>query len=392
VWTTFSADQVDLNYHNPEVLLEVIDTLLFFATQGADFIRLDAIAYLWKEIGTTCIHLPQTHRIIQLIRAVLDQVAPHVMLITETNVPHEENLSYFGSGYDEAQMVYNFALPPLVLYTLHTGDPGFLSDWAKGLSLPSKRVTYFNFLASHDGIGVNPVRGILPEEGVELLIEKTLEHGGMISYKDMPDGNQSPYELNINFFDALCNPGDDTPLQEQVDRFMAAQAIMLALVGVPGIYFHSLFGSRGWPEGVKITGRNRTVNRQKLMLEYLERELDDPAAPRFLVFEKFKRLLMARGSCSAFHPFGDQSVIDSGDSIFSIMRFSPDHTRSVLCLQNVSGQHRMGTINIGEITPTPKKKLRFMDLIDKKIFTSDQIERIQIQPYQSLWLEISSEE
>ena len=90
--------------------------------RGAQFIRLDAIAYLWKEIGTPCIHLPQTHRVIQLLRAMLDEVAPQVMLITETNVPHEDNISYFGDGHNEAQLVYNFALPPLMLHTLHTGD------------------------------------------------------------------------------------------------------------------------------------------------------------------------------------------------------------------------------------------------------------------------------
>ena len=183
VWTTFSTDQVDLNYQNPDVLLEIIDTLLLYAEQGAQFIRLDAIAYLWKEIGTSCIHLPQTHRVIRLFRAVLDEVAPHVMLITETNVPHVDNLSYFGDGANEAQMVYNFALPPLVLHTFHTGNSRVLSAWAAGLKLPSSQTTFFNFLASHDGIGINPARGILSEAEIEALIERVTEHGGLISYK-----------------------------------------------------------------------------------------------------------------------------------------------------------------------------------------------------------------
>src|SRR5690606_35016656 len=108
-----SADQVDLNFKNPAVLLATTRALLFYVEHGAKFIRLDAIAYLWKEIGTPCIHLPQTHQVIQLMRAVLDEVAPDVRLITETNVPHPDNISYFGAGTNEAQLVYNFALPPL---------------------------------------------------------------------------------------------------------------------------------------------------------------------------------------------------------------------------------------------------------------------------------------
>ncbi|HEY4723859.1 MAG TPA: alpha-amylase family glycosyl hydrolase, partial [Anaerolineae bacterium] len=174
VWTTFSTDQIDLNYHNPTVVLDIINTLLFYVERGAEFIRLDAIAYLWKEIGTTCIHLPQTHRVIQLLRAVLDEVAPQMLLITETNVPHQDNVAYFGDGENEAQLVYNFALPPLVLHTFHTGDARLLSKWAANLSLPSKGVTFFNFLASHDGIGLNPARGILSDDNIDALVTRTL--------------------------------------------------------------------------------------------------------------------------------------------------------------------------------------------------------------------------
>ncbi len=279
IWTTFSADQVDLNYHNPQVLLEILDTLFFYATQGALFIRLDAIAYLWKEIGTSCIHLPQTHRVVQLIRAALDEVFPQGLIISETNVPHADNLSYFGDGANEAQLVYNFALPPLVLHTLHTGNARALTRWASSLALPSTTVAFFNFLASHDGIGLNPARGILTEPEIAALVEKTLAHGGLVSYKSNPDGSHSPYELNINYFDALSNPFSGEQNQVRVDRFMAAHSIMLCLAGVPGIYFHSLFGSRGWPQGVQLTGRNRTINRQKLERLALERELQQPEFP-----------------------------------------------------------------------------------------------------------------
>jgi glycosidase len=244
VWTTFSADQIDLNYRNPDVLIEIIETLLFYLAHGASWLRLDAIAFLWKEFGTTCLHLPQTHRIIQLLRAIVDAVAPQTILITETNVPHAENISYFGDGTNEAHLVYNFALPPLTLHAFHTGDARALTRWASELTLPSRQVTFFNFLASHDGIGLNPARGILRDDEIDALVARTIAHGGLVSYKANSDGTSSPYELNINYFDALNDPNARESLDTQIDRFVCAHAIMLALVGVPGIYFHSLFGSR----------------------------------------------------------------------------------------------------------------------------------------------------
>jgi sucrose phosphorylase len=381
VWTTFSDDQVDLNYANPEVLLEVVDLLLFYAAHGAEFIRLDAIAYLWKEIGTPCIHLPQTHRVIQLFRAALDDVAPHVRLITETNVPHRDNISYFGDGTNEAQLVYNFALPPLTLHALHTGEARTLSQWAAGLSLPSDRVTFFNFLASHDGIGLNPARGILPEAEIDALVARAHAHGGLVSYKHNTDGTQSPYELNINYFDALSNPNSDEPLAVQVDRFLCAQSILLTVVGVPGIYFHSLFGSRGWPEGVRQTGRNRTINRQKFERALLERELADPTSLRARVFSRYRELLRARAASPAFHPHGRQEVLDYGPAVFAVRRTSPDGVHRLLCLHNVSAQPQQVRIPAEAAgSPGQLRDLLTGRGIDAAAFT--------LAPYQVAWLEV----
>ena len=375
VWTTFSADQIDLNFKNPEVLLEILDILLMYIERGTTFIRLDAIAYLWKEIGTTCIHLPQTHHVIQFLRAALNEVAPHVQLVTETNVPHADNISYFGDGYNEAQLVYNFALPPLTLHTFHTGDAHILSDWARTLTLPSDKTTFFNFLASHDGIGLNPARGILSSTDIDSLVEKTLAHGSLISHKQNSDGTQSPYEMNINYFDALSDPYGNESLDLQVDRFIAAQAIMLALVGVPGIYFHSLFGSRSWIEGVQQTGRNRTINREKLPLNELQNQLADENSLRSKVFTRYAQLLKARNSTSAFDPHGTQKILDIHHAIFAVERISPDETSRTLCLHNVSAQKISFAINYELAT----------DLLTGQ---SLQVSNIKLEPYQILWVQL----
>lgn len=381
VWTTFSADQIDLNYKNPDVLLDIIDTLLFYASHGAEMLRLDAIAYLWKEMGTTCIHLPQTHRVIQLLRAILDKVAPHVQLITETNVPHADNVSYFGDGRHEAQLIYNFALPPLTLHTFHTGNARALSNWAASWSLPSNAVAFFNFLASHDGIGLNPARGILRDDEIEALVSRTLAHGGLVSYKHNADGSTSPYELNINYFDALSDPNDAEPIERHIDRFVAAHAIMLSLAGVPGIYFHSLFGSRGWPDGARITGRQRTINRQKLDRAELERELGDRHSRRHQVFSRLTQLLTARSVSPAFQPHGGQHVLQFQDSVFAVARVSPAGHERVVCLQNVSAQTQ--SIDLSRLAMFDDAHERLIDLIGGRPF--DQ-RALTLQPYQALWL------
>lgn len=378
VWTTFSADQIDLNYANPAVLLEVIDLLLFYAAQGAELIRLDAVAYLWKEPGTSCIHLPNTHRVIQLMREVLDEVAPHVMLITETNVPHRENLSYFGDGNNEAQLVYNFALPPLVLHTLQTGSARAISRWAAGLELPSDKTTFFNFLASHDGIGLIPVRGLLSDAEIDSIIQTGQRHQGLVSYKQNTDGSQSPYELNISYFDALSDPNSGEPRDLQVQRFLAAHAIQLSLTGVPGIYIHSLVGSRSWLEGVAQTGRNRTINREKFHLETLQDALAHPLGLRRKVFDGISQLLRARASRPAFHPNSRQVVLDAGPAVFALQRISADGDR-VTCLQNVRAA--------AQELPSAVLPASGVDLLSgQQITKSQSAQSLLLAPYQTLWL------
>ena len=386
VWTTFSTDQIDLNFSNPAVLFEIIDLLLFYVSHGAEFIRLDAIAYLWKELGTSCIHLPQTHTVIKLFRTVLDEIAPGTILITETNVPHLENISYFGNGTDEAHMVYNFTLPPLTLHTFHSGNAELLSQWASTLTLPSKETTFFNFLASHDGVGVTPLRGWLSDAELENLLERVQALGGYVSYKNNPDGTQSPYEMNINYLDALGdpkNPESDPALISR--RFLAAQAIMLALRGVPGIYFHSIVGSKNWKEGAKKTGRYRTINRQKLQFDKLEAELADPYSLRRYIYLGYCKLLEARKKSAAFHPFGEQEVLSLHPALFSLLRVSPDGHEQVLCLHNISPTSIETNLDLNLLPFHRQDSL--LDIISKKHFPIHAKKlHIRIDPYEVFWL------
>ena len=389
VWTTFSSDQIDLNFKNPQVLLEIIDVLLFYVIKGANVIRLDAIAYIWKESGTNCIHLPQAHAIVQLMRAVLDEVAPHVMLITETNVPHQENISYFGDGNNEAQMVYNFSLPPLVLHAFQTQNANYLTQWAQQLTYPSEDTTFFNFLASHDGIGVTPAKGILADSTIYEMAKRVERLGGRVSYKTNEDGSSSPYELNINYLDALADPSaKEESISFIAKRFITSQAIMLALKGVPGIYFHSLVGSRSWLAGVEQTGQNRTINRQKIQWAVLRNNLQDQNSLQSQVYKMYKHLLVVRAKQAAFHPNARQKVLDLHPGIFALLRASEQPAQQLLCLQNVTEKNVVVNIDLNHLEI--EKEQYLFDIINDgfSIPLQSNVCQITLNPYQVLWLEI----
>jgi sucrose phosphorylase len=323
-----------------------------------------------------------------------------VALITETNVPHADNVAYFGDGYHEAQMVYNFALPPLTLHTFQTGSAAALARWAGGLSVPSPRAAFFNFLASHDGIGLNPARGLLSDTEVDALEERTRQRGGFVSYKDNPDGTRSAYELNINYWDALCDPEADEPLDVQVDRFVGAQAVMLALAGVPGIYFHSLFGLRGWPEGVRQTGQNRTINRRKCHRAELEEDLALAGSRPARVYTRYRALLQARCAHAAFHPQGAMRVWQGNESVLAIVRLAPGGGEQVICLQEVSGRGQAIGEALDELltaqaaaareagrdqpSPAGRPAASWRDLITGTRY--DAPGPVSLAPYQTLWL------
>ena len=376
VWTTFSADQIDLNYKSTDVIEKMIKILLFYVTKGAAVIRLDAVAYLWKEIGTSCIHLRQAHQMVQLFRKVLDVAAPDTLLITETNVPHPENVSYFGDGKNEAQMVYNFTLPPLLLYTFIRQDAGVLSRWAECLRINSPDNTFFNFTASHDGIGVRPLEGILARDEIEKLIDIVKKNGGEVSYKKDPDGSNSPYELNITYVDALLNPEHkNDPLH--IPRFLASQAIQLVLPGVPAIYIHSILGSKNWLEGVRQTQRQRAVNREKLQVDEVLSQLKDPETFRSRIFYPFIHMIKTRKKQPAFHPKADFELHHIDPKVFVVVRRSKAQT--IYTVTNVSSSR----VNVS--LSDAKAPSLMKDLISGDDFRT---EAITLAPYQFLWLSL----
>ena len=377
VWNTFSDDQIDLDFTNPAVLREFADILFFYVAQGARLIRLDAIAFLWKRLGTSCMSLPETHAVVKSLRLLLDYARTGVRLITETNVPHAENVSYFGSG-DEAHMVYQFSLSPLLLYSYVFGDASYLTAWAAELEPPPDGCTYVNLFASHDGIGLRPLEGLVPEAEVTRLVERMHERGGFVTLRRASrresEHGLKPYEINIAPFSAFGGQLEDLP------AYLAAHTLLLSFQGEPAIYIHSLLATLNDLELMEETGRTRSINRGRWRLDDLEKRLAEPASAQARALDYFRRIVALRNAREAFGPAAAQRVLPGPDGAFVMRREGKRET--VLVMASMLGRpQRLRTAGLG-IAPGSYDDL--LEGAPVQVAGS-----IDLDPYQVRWLEVS---
>ena len=380
VWCTFSHDQVDLNFAEPEVLLEMIRILAGYLERGVRVIRLDAIAYLWKELGTRCVNLPKTHETVRLLRTLVDQYPEPVWLITETNIPNHENLSYFGNG-NEAHIIYNFSLPPLLLHALLAGHCRHLKAWMMSMPPAQQGTTFFNFIASHDGIGLRPAEGLLEDQEMRTLVDMMERMGGKVSWRAANNGIPSPYEINISLFDALKATFESGVDEWHLDRYLCAHAILLAIEGIPGIYIHSLFGTPNDHEGVEATGHNRSINRHEWDLGELESLIEEPTSIHARIYKGILRLIALRRRQTAFHPNATQFTLHLEDRVFAFWRQSIRRDQSIFCLNNLSSEFieiQLGDLNL--ISTDHWKDLVSGETVD------DVRGGYVLRPYQNVWL------
>lgn len=380
VWCTFGPDQVDFNFANPEVLLEFIDIMRLYIEKNVQVFRLDAIAFLWKEIGTNCINLPQTHEIIKMFRTLADFHHDDLVLITETNVPNDENLSYFGNQ-NEAHMIYNFSLPPLVLHALMTGYAGHLRRWM--IAQPPSRAgtAYLNFTASHDGIGLRPIEGLLPDEDLQQMINAVHKFGGEVSMRTGADGVESPYEMNITIFDAFKGTISGRPDKWHVQRFLASQIIMMALEGIPAFYLNSFFGTPNDRERYDKTGHKRAINRHIWDYKKLSRRLADSASITSYVYGELKYLIKKRRQQPAFHPNAPQFTLTLDEGFFGFSREAIDKSQTIFCITNITDASR--TLRLHDLNLS--HELKWRDLITNTALV-DTHDEIILQPYQTMWI------
>ena len=380
VWCTFSEDQVDLNFRNPRVLVEFVRIIRDYLKHGVSLFRMDAVPFLWKQLGTSCVHLQQTHEIIKLLRTLIEYHAPDAVIICENNVPNRENLTYFGNA-NEAHVIYNFSLPPLLVYTLLSGDCRHLKTWMMSMPPAQSGTAYLNFIASHDGIGLRPLDGLLSDEERNRLVQAAVDFGGRVTLRRAREGYDKPYELNIALFDLLkgtLHHGEDSL---GFERFICAHTIMLALEGIPAIYIQSLFGSRNDYRRLEHTGRNRSINRHIWQQREIEKTLADADSVQGKIFNELRRLIAIRRGHAAFHPNATQFTLHLGTEVFAFWRQSINRDQSIFCLSNITSAAQ--TINLADINLISTDD--WCDLITGHEYT-DLNQQLQLQPYQTVWI------
>ncbi|BCE00754.1 sugar phosphorylase [Marinicellulosiphila megalodicopiae] len=378
VWCTFSHDQVDLNFQNPNVLNEMVNIIAFYIRQGVKVFRLDAVAFLWKKPGTSCINLEETHEAVRLFRTLIEHVAPNAIIITETNIPNRENLAYFGNA-NEAHCIYNFSLPPLLINTLLTGNNRYLKQWMMSMPPAQNGTCYFNFIASHDGVGLRPAEGLLSDKEINELVGTIQSFGGRVSLRTLPDGSTRPYEMNIALYDALqgTTKGPDSFNEA---RFLCAHAIMFAMEGIPGVYIHSMIATQNDYEKVKHTNSNRSINRHRWdELELIQKLNDDTHHNR--IFNGMRHLLKVRTKQKAFHPNATQFTLHINEQVFGFWRQSMDRKQSIFCIFNITDE--LISLTLAEINLVVTDN--WWDLVTGNEINDTQ-EIIELKPYQCMWI------
>ena len=380
VWCTFSHDQVDFDFSNPDVLLEFTRIIRLYLDRGVRIFRLDAVAFTWKRSGTTCINLPEAHDLVRLLRALIEWVQPDAIIITETNVPNIENLAYFGQR-DEAHCIYNFALPPLLIHTLVEADSSRITRWLMSMPPAILGTTYFNFLASHDGIGLRPVEGLLSEGELDSMIDQLQENGALLSWREHADGTRTVYEVNVSLFEALKQSGE--VVDRTLDRMILAHAILLGLEGVPAIYLHSFVATSNDLSRVENTGHNRAINRHQWALDELTGLLNHAKSQHARCLQAIKQLINMRQGQPAFHPNATQFTLNCGRSIFGFWRQSPDRAQSIFCLYNVTPTSTsIAAASLNLVGSDSWRDLINGETVD--LFSEDPT--IELAPYQAVWL------
>ena len=379
VWCTFSHDQVDLDFRNPHVLITFVSIIKQYLDAGVMIFRLDAVAFLWKEVGTSCINLPQTHEVVRLLRSLIEHAKSNAIVITETNIPNTQNLSYFGNA-NEAHCIYNFSLPPLLIHTLIAGDCVALKNWLMRMPPAQNGTCYFNFIASHDGIGLRPAEGLMSEHEINQMVATMQQFGGLVSWRTSEQGRKKPYEMNIALYDALKGTvvGED---KFNFKRFICAHAIMLSLEGIPGFYIHSLLATQNDYDKFNNTNHNRAINRHRWHLQKLTDLLGNHHCHHSKVLSALKHIIDIRKQQRGFHPNATQFVLQLGPELFGIWRQSMDRSQSIFCIYNITNCTQEIRLNELNLIDTE----HWLDLqTDKKI--EDITASLPLMPYQSMWL------
>ena len=372
-----------LNFRNPRVLLEMLDVLLCYRGHGADWLRLDAAGYMWKELGTPSIHHPNTHRLLQVLRDALAGRADLVS-VAEVNEPQDTILPYLGSTEAgvESDLVYQFAHFPLAVHALLSGDAGHYKRWLGTLE-PFAGRQFITVFGSHDGMGRKPVIGLLPDADLERLVTMlAADHGALPNYALQAGGGRIIYELCATPWSLINRADAEEPLQLQVDRYAACAALGLTLRGVPAFYINGLLGVPNRLDPGQLD-ENRSINREQFDEQALYAELDARGSQMRRVLERLLHLIAVRAAEPAFAPGGPPlRVLDSPPAVVAVV--ADGRGRRVVALTNISAAPQRLRLD----TALFNWRRSASELITGAEWTepAEPVWELLLEPYEVLWL------
>ena len=368
----FFEFQPDLNYRNPQVLVEMSRILMYWLSQGVDGFRADAIPYLWKQEGTNCENLPETHSIVKFFRAVTDYLRPNTLILAEACQPPKEVVKYFGEG-DECHAGYHFPLMPQIFKALAIGKAEPIMKVLSPEITPAIRPEnqWFTFLRVHD--------------------ELTLE---MVSEKDRKTIHD--YYCRDPKWDFREGEGVAARLSELMEfderKYALAYSIMLTLPGTPLVYYGDEFGKPNdeeyFAKRAKETGYkdSRYLVRGGIDWKYWEKELANPESFHYKVNQMVKNQLKTRKETSVFGR-GDidwLEVLDQEDNkLESVLAFIRKHgDEQIIAIHNLSDKQQLTNLHVNFLTDKES------DMLDKEI-TTDEEGRLSLAPFSYLWIELT---
>ncbi len=275
LWTSFNSDQIDLNWNN-EITFKIMEEfLLKLVDNGAKIIRLDAVGYIIKKLGTNSFFLPEVYDIIDNLKeSVKDK---DIKFLPEVHKDYILQLEIAKNS----DYTYDFSLPPLILYSMHFMDFTALKTWIK-----IRPINQINVLDTHDGIGIVDVDGQLKKRQIQKLKEKLYMIGGNAALRASGENSQNldVYQINATFFSALSN---------DENAYLFSRAIQFFIPGIPQVYYVGLFAGVNDIELLSKTNIGRDINRHNYTLKEIEKEIEKPVVKSLLNMMKFRNEYIA---------------------------------------------------------------------------------------------------
>jgi len=346
VMTVFNSFQWDLNYRNPEVLIEMINIILFWANKGADILRLDAVAFLWKKIGSTCQNEREAHLLLQLMKDCCQVTAPGVLFIAEAIVAPGEIAKYFGEdaiNAKECEIAYNATFMALLWDAVATKNAKLLSRGVKNLPDKLERATWLNYVRCHDDIGLgfadNDVRlaGYDPVQHRRFLVDYFTgkfpdSPASGLPFGDNPktgDARISGSLASLVGLETALESEDEHAINSAIKAIVLLHSLILSFGGIPLLYYGDAIGTLNSLEYLAVPAErddNRWMNRSYFDWNKAEKRHQDGTVEQ-RIFSALKKLIALRKETTAFADFDNRQLITSENpNLLVFSRIDPQNS------------------------------------------------------------------